>query len=46
LQQRGMAQNFSWVNSAKEYVKMYGNILGLPEEELFPSEPKKEMAET
>jgi len=32
LQQRGMSQDFSWEKSAKEYVKLYGSILGLPDE--------------
>ncbi|NEN91494.1 MAG: glycogen synthase GlgA [Okeania sp. SIO3H1] len=33
LQKRGMRENFSWDKSAKEYIKMYKSILGLPEEE-------------
>ncbi|MGK7900683.1 MAG: glycogen synthase GlgA [Hormoscilla sp.] len=33
LQQRGMRQNFSWDLSAKEYIKMYREIIGLPPEE-------------
>ncbi|MEB3342503.1 glycogen synthase GlgA [Okeania sp.] len=33
LQQRGMREEFSWDKSAKEYIKMYKSILGLPEEE-------------
>ena len=33
LQQRGMKEDFSWYKSAKEYVKMYRSVLGLPEEE-------------
>jgi len=33
LQQRGMRQDFSWQKSAAEYVKVYREILGLPEEE-------------
>jgi starch synthase len=28
LQQRGMMQDFSWVKSALEYIKMYKEILG------------------
>ena len=28
LQQRAMSQNFSWVNSALEYIKMYKEVLG------------------
>ncbi|MBW4650281.1 MAG: glycogen synthase GlgA [Kastovskya adunca ATA6-11-RM4] len=33
LQQRGMRTDFSWETSAKEYEKMYKNILGMPEDE-------------
>lgn len=33
LQKRGMAVNFSWDKSAKEYIKIYRRVLGLPEEE-------------
>ncbi|MGF1577339.1 MAG: glycogen synthase GlgA [Cyanophyceae cyanobacterium] len=29
LQQRGMAQDFSWTKSAVEYIKMYQDILGV-----------------
>lgn len=32
LQQRGMRQNFSWDESAKEYVQLYRSTLGIPEE--------------
>jgi starch synthase len=35
LQQRGMRQNFSWHESAKEYVKMYNSIFGIVEEVSF-----------
>ncbi len=28
LQQRAMSQNFSWVNSALEYIKLYKKVLG------------------
>jgi starch synthase len=31
LQQRGMSQDFSWEKSAKDYVKLYKSILGLPD---------------
>lgn len=41
LQQRGMGQNFSWDLSAKEYIKMYREIIGLPPEE---EETKPELA--
>ncbi|MBD2462957.1 glycogen synthase GlgA [Oscillatoria sp. FACHB-1407] len=40
LQKRGMATDFGWHNSAKEYVKVYHHILGLPEEE--PETPESE----
>ena len=33
LQQRGMRQNFSWDLSAREYIKLYREIIGLPPEE-------------
>ncbi|MEB3358574.1 MAG: glycogen synthase GlgA [Synechococcales bacterium] len=33
LQQRGMAADFSWDKSAKEYVRIYRQVLGLPPEE-------------
>lgn len=33
LQKRGMQQNFSWTKSAKEYVALYREVLGLPAEE-------------
>lgn len=39
LQQRGMAQDFSWDKSAVEYVKLYRRIVGLPEE---PEETEKQ----
>jgi starch synthase len=32
LQQRGMSQNFSWEQSAKEYVNLYRSMYGLPPE--------------
>lgn len=31
LQKRGMSQNFSWYQSAKEYDKLYRSIYGLPD---------------
>ena len=40
LQQRGMRQNFSWDKSAVEYIKMYKEILGLPQDE--PAETQQE----
>jgi starch synthase len=36
LQKRGMSEDFSWYKSAKEYVKLYRSIYGLPEEEETP----------
>lgn len=42
LQQRGMAQNFSWEQSAIEYIQVYRKLLGLPPEEPQP-EPEKEL---
>ncbi len=33
LQKRGMAANYSWTKSAKEYIKIYRRCLGLPDEE-------------
>lgn len=42
LQQRGMAQDFSWDKSAREYIKMYNSILNLPEDHLLTPENKLE----
>lgn len=36
LQQRGMKMDFSWTKSAKEYIRLYNNILGLPNEDPEP----------
>jgi starch synthase len=33
LQQRGMTMDFSWDKSAQQYVAMYREVLGLPDEE-------------
>ncbi|MDF5727538.1 MAG: glycogen synthase GlgA [Rhizonema sp. PD38] len=33
LQKRGMSQDFSWYQSAKQYVNLYRSIYGLPDEE-------------
>ena len=33
LQKRGMSENFSWHQSAKQYIKLYRSTIGLPEEE-------------
>ena len=32
LQQRAMSQNFSWIKSALEYIKMYKEVVGQPTE--------------
>ncbi|TVP60011.1 MAG: glycogen synthase GlgA [Nodularia sp. (in: Bacteria)] len=45
LQKRGMSQNFSWDESAKQYVKLYRSIFGLPESEEQP-QPKLVVTET
>ncbi len=42
LQQRGMRQNFSWDKSAVDYIRMYKEILGLPQDE--PVELQQEQA--
>ncbi|MDJ0796808.1 MAG: glycogen synthase GlgA [Calothrix sp. MO_167.B12] len=44
LQQRGMKEDFSWYKSAKEYVKMYRSVLGLPEEEEEPTPEQVDVA--
>ena len=36
LQKRGMGEDFSWYQSAKQYVNLYRSIYGLPEEEETP----------
>lgn len=36
LQQRGMKADFSWIKSAKEYVRMYNSMYGITEE---PQDP-------
>ncbi|MEO1123842.1 MAG: glycogen synthase GlgA [Cyanobacteria bacterium J06635_15] len=38
LQQRAMQQDFSWTQSALEYLKLYSGILGLPYETQIPVE--------
>jgi starch synthase len=42
MQQRGMHTDFSWDKSAKEYGKLYNDILGLPNE---APEPEKQLEE-
>jgi starch synthase len=44
LQQRAMGQDFSWEKSAIEYVKLYGNLLGIPDSELGILTPVAEPA--
>jgi len=39
LQQRGMREDFSWIKSAKEYVRMYNSIYGITEEPPDPEPP-------
>jgi starch synthase len=40
LQQRGMQEDFSWDKSAVDYIRMYKDILGLPQDE--PAEVQQE----
>lgn len=42
LQQRGMAQDFSWKTSAEQYVRLYRETLGLPAEEAKPETASEE----
>ncbi|MGL5924337.1 glycogen synthase GlgA [Chroococcidiopsis sp.] len=43
LQQRGMQQDFSWYQSAKEYVKMYNSMYGTTEEVETPQLQTEEL---
>ncbi|PSM46465.1 glycogen synthase GlgA [Chroococcidiopsis sp. CCALA 051] len=43
LQQRGMQQDFSWYQSAKEYVKMYNSMYGTTEEVETPQPQIEEL---
>jgi starch synthase len=43
LQKRGMSQDFSWIQSAKQYVKLYRSLYGLPEEEEVESAEQPEL---
>ncbi|MEL6231350.1 MAG: glycogen synthase GlgA [Cyanobacteria bacterium J06627_3] len=38
LQKRAMAENFSWENSAIEYIRLYSDVKGLPHESQIPIE--------
>lgn len=44
LQQRGMKQNFSWDKSAIEYIRMYKDILGLPQDEPEQGQQEQSLA--
>ena len=44
LQQRGMQQNFSWDKSAVEYIRMYQEILGLPQDEPTQAQSEQSLA--
>jgi starch synthase len=44
LQQRGMRQNFSWDKSAVEYIRMYKEILGLPQDEPVETQQEQTLA--
>jgi starch synthase len=44
LQQRGMRADFSWDTSAKDYIKMYKEILGLPLDEAPETQPEQSLA--
>lgn len=38
LQKRGMQKDFSWQKSARQYIQMYRQVMGLPPEEETPQE--------
>ncbi len=44
LQQRGMKEDFSWDKSAVQYISMYKDILGLPQDEPGEVQQKQELA--
>ncbi len=44
LQQRGMREDFSWDKSAVEYIRMYKDILGLPQEETPEAQQEQALA--
>jgi len=44
LQQRGMQEDFSWDKSAVQYIKMYNDILGLPQDETPQEQQEQTLA--
>jgi starch synthase len=42
LQRRGMSQDFSWTKSAKQYDRMYRELLGLSMSDPLPQRPEEE----
>ena len=44
LQQRGMQEDFSWDKSAVQYIKMYNDILGLPQDETPQEQQEQALA--
>jgi len=44
LQQRGMQEDFSWDKSAVDYIKMYKDILGLPQDETPQAQQEQTLA--
>lgn len=44
LQQRGMKEDFSWDKSAVDYIRMYQDILGLPQDEPADAQQQQTLA--
>ncbi len=44
LQQRGMREDFSWDKSAVQYIRMYRDILGLPQDETPKTQEEQALA--
>jgi starch synthase len=44
LQQRGMREDFSWDKSAVDYIRMYKDILGLPQDETPEAQQEQALA--